>query len=117
MTKTLAELRNRTLQKLKVLGAGEVANAEDASLVDDAIASVNEKLRDLEICYWADGETPESLFEDLAVYVACHCASDFMSEQEAQAYRQLNEPLSYKELKRITSSRPRAYTPTRQDYF
>jgi len=117
MTKTLAQLRNRTLQKLKVLGAGEVANAEDAALVDDAIASVNEKLRDLEICFWADGEIPESVVEDLAVYVACHCASDFMSEQEAQAYRQMNEPISFVELKRITSSRPRAYQPTRGDYY
>jgi hypothetical protein len=117
MTKTLAELRNRTLQKMKVLGAGEVANAEDAALVDDMIASVNEKLRDLEICFWADGEVPESVFEDLAAYVACHGASDFMSEPEAQAYRQLNEPKSFSELKRITSSRPRAYRAVRQDYF
>jgi len=40
-----------------------------------------------------------------------------MTESEAQAYRTLNEPLSYNELKRITSSRPRTYRAVRQDYF
>ena len=117
MTKTLAELRNRTLQKLKVLGGGQVANAEDAALVDAIIPTVSEKLRDREICYWLDSAVPEAVFEDLAAYVACHTAGDFMSEQEAQAYRSANEESSLMEIKRIASSRPRTYTPTRQDYF
>lgn len=117
MTKTLAELRNRTLQKLKVLGASQTATAADAALVDAAIPSVNEKLRDREICFWTDEAVPESVFEDLAAYVASHLASDYMSEQEAQAYRAANEAASLMELKRISSSRPRSYVPTRQDYF
>lgn len=117
MTKTLVQLRNRVLQKLKVLSGSDTATAEDAALVDDAIPSVNEKLRDREFCFWTDDTVPESVFEDLAAYVGCHVAGDFMSESEAQAYRAANEQTSLLEIKRVCFSRPRTRQQTRQDYF
>lgn len=114
---TAAELRARVLQKLKVLQAGETEEAEDAALIDDIVVSVNEKLRDLGICYWSDSAFPQSVLEDLAMYVACHAAGDYMDERETQAFRQANEPRAELNLRRITQSRERFEKPTRQDYF
>lgn len=114
---TLAELRNRVLQKLKVLQAGETATAEDVTLVEGIIASVNEKLRDMQVAYWSDSACPQAVLEDLAAYVACHAAGDYMSEQEAQGFRQVNEPVSERNLRKLVQSRERFASPVRADYF
>jgi len=114
---TLAELRNRTLQKLKVLQAGETAEAEDVSLIEGIVASVNEKLRDLQICYWSDSACPQSMLEDLAMYVACHAAGDYMDEKETQAFRSANEGLAERNMRRLSASRERFDKPVRQEYF
>ncbi len=114
---TLATLRNRVLQKLKVLSGADTAVAEDAVLVEGVIASVNEKLRDKGICHWADSATPQSVLEDLAAYVACHCAEDFMDDGEATAFRQKNENRAEAELRRLTSSNERIDRPTKADFF
>ena len=100
---SLATLRNRVLQKLKVLAGADTANAEDTALVEGVIASVNEKLRDV--------------LEDLAAYVACHCAEDFMSDGEATAFRQKNEDRAEAQLRRLTSSNERVDRPTRADFY
>lgn len=114
---TAAEFRNRVLQKLKVLQAGETGEAEDATLIDGIVISVNEKLRDLGICYWSDSAFPQSVVEDLAMYAACHAAGDYMDEKEASAFRATNERLAELNLRRLTAARERMEKPTRQDYF
>jgi len=114
---SLATLRNRVLQKLKVLSGADTANAEDSTLVEGVIASVNEKLRDKSICYWPDSATPQAVLEDLAAYVACHCAEDFMSDGEATAFRQKNEDRAEAQLRRLTSSNERVDRPTRADFY
>lgn len=114
---TLADLRNRTLQKLKVLQAGETAEAEDVTLIEALIVSVNEKLRELEIAYWSDSAIPQAVMEDLSMYVACHGAGDYMDEKEAQAFRAQNEGMAERNLRRITASRERFNKPARQEYF
>jgi len=115
--RTLAELRNRVLGRLKVLAAGEVANSTDAADVEAAIADINEKLRDKQICYWEDSAYPAAIFQDLAWYVACHCADEYMSEAEASAFRAKNEDRSLAELRRLTASTERTDMPTRADFF
>ena len=115
--RTLAELRNRVLGRLKVLAAGEVANAADTAFVEATIADVNEKLRDKQICFWEDSAYPAAIFQDLAWYVACHCADEYMSEAEASAFRAKNEDRSLAELRRLTASTERTDMPTRADFF
>ena len=114
---TLAELRNRTLQKLKVLQANETAFAEDSSLIEGVIVSVNEKLRELGICYWSDSAFPQAVVEDLATYVACHAAGDYMDEREAQAFQGARQAGAELNLRRITASQERFNKPARSEYF
>lgn len=114
---TLAELRNRVLQKLKVLQAGETAEAEDSALIEDIAASVNEKLRELSIAYWSDSACPQAVLEDLATYIACHAADDYMEGNAAASFRQTYEPTAERNLRRLASSGERFNKPTRQDYF
>lgn len=114
---TLAELRNRVLQKLKVLQAGETAEAEDTVLIEGLIVSVNEKLRDLGIAYWSDSACPQSMLEDLAMYVACHAADDYMDGGQAGTFRQTYEPTAERNLRRLVSSGERFNKPTRAEYF
>lgn len=114
---TLAELRNRVLQKMFVLQAGETADAADAALVEGVIASVNEKLRDMEIAYWDDSGCPQAVLEDLSVYVACHCAGDFMDTPEAERFKDSNERKVLMALREITATRKKIVEPTRATYF
>ena len=114
---TLAELRNRVLQKLKVLQAGETAEAEDSALIEGLVVSVNEKLRDLGIAYWSDSACPQSMLEDLATYVACHAADDYMDGEAAYAFRQTYEPTAERNLRRLVQSGERFNKPTRAEYF
>jgi hypothetical protein len=115
---TLAQTRNRVLQKLSVLERGETAEAEDAALIESIIVSVNEELRDLEICHWTDAAFPQAILEAFADYVACFAAGDFPSQKNAQKYGQPQSKGMYRQdLARLTSSRERIDKPTKADYF
>jgi hypothetical protein len=114
---TLATMRNRTLQKLLALVAGEVANAEDAALIDGVIANCNEDLREREICYWSDDATPLALVETLAAYYACHIANDYFEPTQARAFRTDHMESSMRRLRELTATRKRVDTPTRATFF
>lgn len=114
---TLAEMRNRTLEKLYVLIAGETAEAEDVVTVEKVIVSTNEELRENEICYWSDSATPQHLVEHLAAYYACYLANDFMDAQEAAAFKQDNEAKAMFRIRELTANTNRVKTPSRGTYF
>lgn len=54
----LAELRDRVLQRLGVLAAGEIASAEDATLVESALRGVQGELEQLNIALWTIDDVP-----------------------------------------------------------
>ncbi len=114
---TLAQMRNRVLEKLFVLIAGETADAEDAATVEKVIASTNEELRENEICYWSDSATPQALVEHLAAYYACFLANDYMDAQEAAVFVNSHEAKALAKIREITATRKRVATPTRATYF
>lgn len=114
---TLAEMRNRVLEKMFVLVAGETAEAEDVATVEKVIVSTNEELRENEICYWSDSATPQHLVEHLAAYYACYLANDYMGAQEANAFRQDHYGFSLAKLRELTAGRKRIATPTAGTYF
>ncbi len=60
---------------------------------------------------------PPAIFQDLAWYVACHCADEYMEEGEASSFRSKNEERSLAELRRLTASTERTDMPTRADFF
>jgi glucan biosynthesis protein len=114
---TLAQMRNRVLEKLFVLEAGGVANAADTATVEKVIVSTNEELRENEICYWSDDATPQSLVEHLAAYYGCYLANDYMPANEALAFIQTHERRAMDRLRELTATRKRVVEPTRATYF
>jgi hypothetical protein len=114
---TLAQTRNRTLEKLYVLIAGETAEAEDAEIVERVIASVNEDLRENELCYWSDSATPQHLLEHLAFLYACYLANDYMDANEAAAFVQANEAKAMFKIRELTANTKRVDTPSKGTYF
>ncbi len=114
---TLAEMRNRVLEKLFVLIAGETAESEDATTIETVIANVNEELRENEICYWSDSATPRALMEHLAAYYACFAANDFMDAQEASTFRQDHEQTAMFKIRELTAGGKRVATPSKGTYF
>jgi predicted alpha-1,6-mannanase (GH76 family) len=117
---TLAQMRNRVLEKLFVLIAGETAEAEDVATVEACIAAVNETLRQDEICYWDDTGTPEHLVEWLGQYYACFLANDYMDAGEALTFK--NDPNTgmkacIREIRALTALRKRVDEPTRALHF
>lgn len=56
---TLAELRDKVLQRLGVLAAGEIASAEDATLAEDLLRGVHAELEVLGIALWTLDDVPD----------------------------------------------------------
>ena len=67
---TKAEIRNRVLEHLGVLAAGQGASAEDAALVDEAIDSAHERLRKFGLVPFATSAVPPWAQIPLRDYVA-----------------------------------------------
>lgn len=118
-TCSLAEMVIQVLQELSVLAGGQPVADEDRQLVETNIISVNEQLRELEICYWTDDAFPLSIKNALAVYVACHVAGPLYpgAPEGAQAFKQANQPMALVNLRRLTASRERVDQPTRATYY
>jgi len=115
---TIQEIAERVLQKLSVLERGETAEHADQLLVMGIIASVNEELRDDEICYWSDEAFPQSIKEAFSDYVACFTVGDFPSQKNKAKYEgEANENRFLRKLARLSSSRERVDRPTKADYF
>ena len=117
---TLAEMRNRVLEKLFVLIAGEVAESEDATTIETVIANINEELREDELCYWDNSATPRHLMETLAAIYACHAANDFMDAQEAAAFRSdrlVGIDAAMMRLRDLVATKRRVGTPSKGTYF
>lgn len=56
---TLAELRDKVLQRLDVLAAGEIASAEDAALAEGILRGVQAELEFLNIALWTLDDVPD----------------------------------------------------------
>ena len=112
-----AELRNRILEKLFVLIAGETADAEDTTTVNKVIVSINEQLREKEIAYWSDDACPQAVLEDLAAYMACFLANDYMDATVAAAFRQDYLRISLNNLRELVANTKPVAEPTRAVFF
>jgi len=83
MTKTRSELVNRALQKLKVVGAGQTASAEDSQFVNDELEPVMSDLAVRNIFVWGDpDEIDDAAFVHLADILANSVAGDFGQAQD-----------------------------------
>ena len=76
-TLTKAQLRNRVLQHLGVLGSGQTARADDADVVDEAIDAAHARLRKPGLVPFATSAVPEWAQVPLRDYVAGDVAQLF----------------------------------------
>lgn len=77
-TYTTAQLSTKVLQKLGVLAAGEVAAAEDDTIVTGAIVNcLSELQNDGGLAAYASSAIPDYMFEGLAFYVVPSVAMEF----------------------------------------
>lgn len=74
---TQAQLRDRVLQELGVLAAGETATAEDAELVEDVICAVHAMLRREFFVDWQLDSIPPEVIEPLMAVNAARLAGRF----------------------------------------
>lgn len=77
MTKTTQDLAERVLLRLKVTGAGETPNNDDASLVKNFYATTFAEIEVLELTYWPVASIPDEAFEALADFIAGRIGPDF----------------------------------------
>lgn len=49
---TVADLRNKVLKKLTIIGNGQTASADDSALVEDAINELHAELEERGLAYW-----------------------------------------------------------------
>lgn len=110
MAATQTDLATRVLQKLKVLGVGQSANADDIAVAKQSLTEVHASLRKDERVRWSLQELPEAA-EVAYVYMAAFlCADDFgTSFPNGWAYGQGE----------ITSliNTPKSGETTRTEYF
>jgi hypothetical protein len=66
---TKGELRNHILQQLGVIGAGENAPADDATLVETVIDNCQDELEQLEVALWPVDDVPGYAIESFCLYV------------------------------------------------
>lgn len=84
--KSREQLVNRALRKLGVLAAGQAAEAEDYSAVDDTVESVMSDLASRNIWQWGDpDQIDEDAFEHLADLLANSNAKDFGAQPDETA--------------------------------
>jgi len=65
---TKAELRNHILRQLGVLGAYEVADAGDATLMETVIDNCQDELEQMEVATWGADDVPGYAIESFCLY-------------------------------------------------
>jgi len=121
---TLTELSTRVLQKLGVLPTGEVADADDADIVQTKYGSLYEQLQTLSLVSWAADEAiPEYAAEQIVQMTAAISVDEFeISEPKRSALMiegllHLNPPSQAEKSLRRQLARNYVSYPARPDYF
>jgi hypothetical protein len=114
---TPAELKDRVLGKLRVLGAGQTAEAEDVFTVNEGYTSVYEQLKNQNLVTWSlTGDIPDKLATQIIKMVAYEVSDEFhIPEQRIQ--RLLIEADRALDDIRIKSAPEYVSTHTRVPYF
>lgn len=110
--KSRENLVNRALQKLRVLGAGQTASAEDYKVVDDVVEPVLSELSTRSVYGYGNPDNIEDdAFEHLATCLAQASAPDFGLEPD-DGLRLMAET----RLREI-SAQTLSYQPAQTEYF
>lgn len=116
MSRTLADLRNATLEKMGIVAAGETANADDATTVERIITDKHAELEDLSLVYWPTSAIPNAVFGSLTKIMAYECGAEFMlSGNDIAALKTWNDE-AMKALHRHIATKV-SDAPVRANYF
>lgn len=109
---TKAELRNKVLQKLGVIGAGDTPETSDQTLVEEAYDSAYAYLRSLHIVSWGSGgDIPTWAVNPIKNYVASQVANEYGKNRNVD-----EERLAIIELASYLAN-DNDGTPTEAEYF
>ena len=93
-TITLAALKDRVAQKLRVVANGETVDANDLTLIEDKYNEVYDELNNLGLVDWAlAGPINTTHSQHVITIVASRCADDFEVE-ESRLQRLMVEDMS-----------------------
>jgi hypothetical protein len=118
MSATKEDIRNRVLQKLRILAAGESATAEDAVLVEGVIDALHAELQEEQLTSWTISAVPDQFSEHYAAIVASRLAlgGDFEVADKHAERLALGELMGWRTIRRLTSS-GWSGDPTEAEYF
>lgn len=77
MARTRAELVNRVLKRLGIVGAGQTAFADQYATIDEELDSVLANLRTRGVIDIDPDDIDDAAFQPLALTIACELAGDF----------------------------------------
>lgn len=111
MAATQTDLAIRVLQKLRVLGVGQSASAEDLQVAKQALTAAHASLRKDERVRWTLQALPEAAELPYVLMAASMCADDFGAQANpgwgAWAEREITALITT----------PETNAPTRTEYF
>lgn len=96
---TKAELRDHILRQIGVIGAADVAAAEDATLMETIIDNCHAELQQLEIALWDIADVPAYAVEGMTRFVKASC------DAWGQEYNEALRELGLKRLREVTQDR------------
>ncbi|MEW7987901.1 MAG: hypothetical protein AB2799_19110 [Candidatus Thiodiazotropha sp.] len=115
---TVNELRNKVLRKLKVLPKGQAAEAEDASIVEDAYLEKYEELTLKGTINYADStDIPTEVVLSLVVVVAAELLDEFqLPSREAREIKNA-VPEALRTLRRQVVPQYQSSEPVKATYY
>jgi hypothetical protein len=114
---TLAELRAKTLKKLRVLAPSQTAPAYADEIVEDAYDAIYEQLKAEKLVYWgAADDVPANLAYQIIALVIFNCADDFHVPESRLSRLERQSLVAMKDIRRKTTQ---GYVPTTAevDYY
>jgi hypothetical protein len=96
---TKEQLRDHILRQLGVLGAGETATADDATLVETVIDNCQDELEQLEVALWPADDVPGYAIESFTLY----CKSSLTAF--GQEYDLASKAVALAQLRMLTADR------------
>lgn len=113
---TRTDIRNRVLKKLRVLAAGESADADDAAVVDAAVAEKHEQLINRGLVAWDVDSVPPYAVGPFVTIVAAECCDEFGVPEGRTVRLVAQGQLAEQELAKQVAG-PRADEPVTGTFF
>lgn len=110
-----SDLVSRVLQELYILVGTETASAEDAAVVNTAIAEVHAELEERQLAYWELTDIPEAVMRGLTLVVSGNVGRKFIPTMTLAECEQSREA-GMKRIREVIAMQPDR-DPVPHNYF